>query len=67
MFSEIGEVLPLLLPLVLVQFGFQLYCLLDIWKFNRGKRDSQDRWVWTLVVLLFSLFGPLFYLVFERR
>ena len=67
MFAEIMEILPLILPLLVVQLGLTLYCLLDLWKFNRKKRDQQDKWVWTLVVVLFSLLGALAYLVFERR
>ncbi|MCF7875849.1 PLDc N-terminal domain-containing protein [Candidatus Bipolaricaulota bacterium] len=67
MFSEIIELLPLIAPLLVIQLGLQLYCLLDLWKFSKGQRDKQDRLVWTLVVLLFSLFGALAYLVFERR
>ncbi len=67
MLSEIIELLPLIAPLLVIQLGLQLYCLLDIWKFSRNQRDKQDRLVWTLVVLVFSLFGSLAYLVFERR
>lgn len=66
-FSEIVDILPLIAPILAVQLGLQLFCLLDIWKFNRDKRDRQDRWVWTIIVLVFSLFGCIFYLVFERR
>ena len=67
MFAEIMEILPLILPLLVVQLGLMVYCLLDLWKFNKNKRDQQDKWVWTLVVVLFSLLGALAYLVFERR
>ena len=67
MFTEIMEILPLILPLLVVQLGLMVYCLLDLWKFNKNKRDQQDKWVWTLVVVLFSLLGALAYLVFERR
>jgi len=67
MFAEIMEILPLILPLLAVQLGLMVYCLLDLWKFSKNKRDQQDKWVWTLVVVLFSLLGALAYLVFERR
>ncbi len=67
MFAEIMEILPLILPLLVVQFGLTVYCLLDLWKFSKNKRDQQDKWVWTLVVLFFNLLGALAYLVFERR
>ena len=65
--STILEILPLILPLLVLQLSLQIYCLFDIWKFSREKRDRQDKWVWTLVVSVFSLFGALAYLVFERR
>jgi hypothetical protein len=67
MFAEIMEILPLILPLLVIQLGLTVYCLLDLWKFSKDKRDKQDKLVWTLVVVLFSLLGALAYLVFERR
>ncbi len=67
MFSELMELLPLIAPLLVVQLGLMVYCLLDLWKFSKNKRDHQDKLVWTLVVILFSLLGALAYLVFERR
>ena len=67
MFFEIMEILPLILPILAVQLALQVYCLLDLWKFSKDKRDKQDKLVWTIVVVLFSLFGSLFYLIFERR
>ena len=67
MFAKIMEILPLILPLLVIQLGLTVYCLLDLWKFSKGKRDKQDKLVWTLVVVLFSLLGALAYLVFEKR
>ena len=67
MFSEIIELLPLVAPLLVIQLGLMVYCLLDLWKFSKDKRDKQDKLVWTLVVVLFSLLGALAYLVFEKR
>lgn len=67
MFAEIMEILPLILPLLVIQLGLTVYCLLDLWKFSKDKRDKQDKLVWSLVVVLFSLLGALAYLVFERR
>jgi len=67
MFAEIMEILPLILPLLVIQLGLTVYCLLDLWKFSKDKRDKQDKLVWTLAVVLFSLLGALAYLVFERR
>lgn len=67
LFADIIEILPLILPLMLIQLGLQIYCLLDLWKFSKTKRDRQDKLVWTMVVLFFGLFGSLAFLVFERR
>ena len=67
MFAEIMEILPLILPLLVIQLGLTVYCLLDLWKFSKDKRDKQDKLVWSLVVVLFSLLGALAYLLFERR
>ena len=67
MFAEIMEILPFILPLLVIQLGLTVYCLLDLWKFSKDKRDKQDKLVWSLVVVLFNLLGALAYLVFERR
>ncbi len=66
-FAEIGEFLPVILPLGLIQIGLQVYCLLDLWRFSKDLRDKQDRWVWTLVVVLFSMFGALAYILLEKE
>ena len=67
MFSEIMELLPLVAPLLVIQLGLQVFCLLDLWKFNKERREKQDRLVWTIVVVLFGLLGTIAYIVFERR
>ncbi len=65
--GDILALLPVVLPLAAIQLGLQIYCLIDIWKLSKGKRDKQDRLVWTLVIILFGLVGPIFYFVFERK
>jgi hypothetical protein len=63
--SELTELLPLLAPLVLIQLGLMVTGLLDLAK--AGRRTKGPKWAWVLVVVLFSLIGPLAYFLFGRE
>jgi predicted ABC-type exoprotein transport system permease subunit len=56
----------LLLPLLILQLGFQIFALIDLFK-----RDPEEikgsKVLWAIVILVFQMLGPIFYLVFGRR
>ncbi|MHA1834292.1 MAG: PLD nuclease N-terminal domain-containing protein [Candidatus Baldrarchaeia archaeon] len=57
------EILLLLLPLVIVQLGFQVYALLDLWR----NEEQQDKLVWALVIIFLGFIGPLIYFLWSRK
>jgi len=57
------EILPMLLPLVIVQLSLQVYALLDLWR----NEEQQDKLVWTLVIIFLGFIGPLIYFLWGRK
>ena len=53
-----------LMPLIVLQLGLQLYAVYDIWK---RWEITPERWLWVIVVLVAGLLGPLAYFVLGRK
>jgi len=58
--------LPFLIPLILIDLGLIVYCLIDLARPERRVRGG-NKLVWALVILLVSTFGPLAYLFLGRE
>lgn len=63
-FAEIVKWLPLLIPLVLIQYALLIVALIDV---VRRERTKGPKWVWVLVIVLVNLMGPIVYLLFGRE
>jgi hypothetical protein len=61
---SIEQYLPFIIPLVVIQLGLMVFCLLDISK--REKFKYLPKWGWVLVVVLGELVGPVVYLLIGR-
>lgn len=62
-FQELMKYLPLLIPVILVELGLLAFALVD---WIRREKTKGPKWVWLLVILLVSTFGPIIYLIFGR-
>ena len=62
---EIGDYLPLLIPLILVQFGLMAYALVHILKHDHYK--TGNRILWIVVSCVFSIIGPILYIVLGKE
>ncbi len=62
--DEILRWLPLLIPLVLLQFALMVVALVDL---LRRERVRGPKWAWGLVILLVNLIGPILYLLLGRE
>jgi hypothetical protein len=62
--ERIIELLPLLIPLVLIQVGLAIYALLTLKKTEHVRGES--RLLWVLIIIFVNLFGPILFLVFGR-
>ena len=63
--SNMGSILLLLIPVVLIELGLKAFALLDLLRRERAK--GLPKWGWALVILLVNLFGPIAYLVLGRE
>jgi hypothetical protein len=61
--STMLKFLPLILPIVIIQLALLIFCVVDL---VRRKQTRGPKWVWVLVVVFVSLFGPIIYLLFGR-
>jgi len=64
-FSDLQQILPLLLPLVLIQLGLLALGVWD-WAHHQSFRYL-NRWGWLAIIVLIGTFGPLIYLLLGRE
>lgn len=62
--SLILQILPLLIPIVVVQYGLLIVALLDLLRRQRFK--LLPKWGWILVIVLVNLVGPIVYFAVGR-
>jgi len=62
----IGELLPLLIPLVVLQLVLMAAALYDLTRPDRRVRGGSKA-VWALIIILGEIFGPLIYFFLGRE
>lgn len=60
------ELLPLLIPLVLIQLVLMALALRDLLREDRQVRGA-SKGIWAVIIVFGQLVGPLVYLAFGRR
>ena len=60
------EVLPLLVPLIVLQVALIALALWDLAKPERRVR-GESKLMWALIIVFFELFGPILYFLVGRR
>jgi len=63
-FGEFSEFLPFIIPLVLLQLTLMIVALVDL---IRREKTHGPKWIWTLVIILGEIIGPVIYLIFGRK
>jgi hypothetical protein len=61
--ETLGELLPFLVPIFLLELILLVVALTDL---IRRERVRGPKWAWVLVIVLFSILGPVLYLLFGR-
>jgi hypothetical protein len=56
--------LLILVPLVILDLGLIVFALVDL---VRRKRTKGPKWMWLLIILFVSTFGPILYLILGRE
>ena len=64
--TELREYLPLIIPLIIVQFSLLGYTLFHILTHNTYKRGNRVLWL-IIVLVLMNFIGPILYLIFGKE
>jgi hypothetical protein len=62
--DTVKEILPFLIPVLLVELVLLAIALLDL---IRRERTKGPKWAWVLVIVLINVIGPIVYLLFGRE
>ncbi|MEC9485821.1 MAG: PLDc N-terminal domain-containing protein [Candidatus Izemoplasma sp.] len=60
------ELLPLLIPIILIDVGIRIYALVDLLKPDRIVTINNNKIVWILIIAIVN-FGGFIYLLFGRK
>lgn len=64
MLNTILDNLVLLLPLLAIQLGLMIFCIVKIVKEGVG---NLTKTAWLIIVIVINLFGPILYLIVGRK
>lgn len=64
-FADIQEYLPFLIPLIVLQVALTITALIMLIK--QDQVQYLNKLVWAIIILVFSLIGPILYFVMEKR
>ena len=62
---NMGQLIALLIPLVLVELGLLAFALYDLIKRKRVR--GGNKWVWGIIIVVVEIFGPILYFVLGRE
>jgi hypothetical protein len=61
---NIGEILKLAWPIIVLQLALQIYALIDLFKNNKTKNLSVA--AWAIIIIIGEIVGPVVYLLVGR-
>lgn len=59
-------IVAVVIPLAVLEVGLLLYALVDLVR-RSPQQINGEKWIWAIVIVAFSLLGPIVYLVAGRR
>ncbi len=62
--ESITRFLPLIIPILLIQLGLMVFCLIDL---SRRERTKGPKWLWAVIIIFGELIGPVIYLLVGRE
>jgi len=62
---DLGQLIPLIIPLVLVQLGLMAFALYDLVRRKQVKGGS--KWLWGIIIVVVNIIGPILYFVLGRE
>jgi len=62
--ETIGNYLPFLIPVILLQLVLMIFALVDL---IRREKTRGPKWMWAIIIVLGELLGPIVYLLVGRE
>ena len=62
--ETLGDYLPFLIPVILLQLALMIFALLDL---IRREKTRGPKWLWAIVIVVGELLGPILYLLVGRE
>ena len=62
--DKLRELLPLLVPILLIQLALMVVALVDL---IRRPKTRGPKWLWAVIIVLVNLLGPVLYFAFGRQ
>jgi hypothetical protein len=62
--DQIMKLLPLLIPLFLIQLTLMTVALIDL---SKREKTRGPKWMWILIVVFVNMIGPIVYFVVGRE
>lgn len=63
---NIADLLPFLIPLIVLELALVVFGLYDLTRPDRRVKGD-NKWIWALVIVFVNFFGPLIYFLFGRE
>ena len=62
--DTLRQLLPFLIPIILLQLALLVVALIDL---SRRPKVNGPKWVWVIIIIGFSLIGPIAYFLVGRQ
>jgi hypothetical protein len=62
--DQLRQLIPLLIPIILIQFGLMVAALVDLIK---RPKTRGPKWIWVIIVVFINLIGPIVYFIVGRE
>lgn len=62
---DLLELLPLLIPLLVVQLTLQLFALVNLRRTENVRFDN--KWIWVIIIVFGTLLGSILYFIFGGK
>ncbi len=62
--QELTRLVPLLIPLLIIEIGLLIVAL---WDLIKRERTRGPKWLWVVIIVLVNFIGPIIYLAVGRE
>lgn len=62
--EKINQILPYLIPIIILQLGLMAFALVDL---ARREKTKGPKWLWVLIIIFVNFIGPILYFVIGRE